>query len=265
MLARYYSQGYGRFLSPDPGYDYDQLDPMSWNLYSYVRGNPVSKIDPLGLELTDAEKEKLEKLYKAKAYKKLDKEIRKIIKDRIKQYNRDGNDEEVLSTVVDLRVNGYLQYIDWSKVSRSVKGFIMMAAGAPASKHVKDYGETREGAETGERWCNNIQTIVATPLVFMPGISYIGTGINLAAGYGKMHYAEIKAKLDPTDENKKNLELTRVQLGLAFAILIKGNAAAATISPANAQRFYKVANVLSTMIDTAFGIVEQQTQDEKKE
>ena len=31
ILARYYSQGYGRFLSPDPGYDYDQLDPMSWN------------------------------------------------------------------------------------------------------------------------------------------------------------------------------------------------------------------------------------------
>ena len=49
MLARYYSQGYGRFLSPDPGYDYDQLDPMSWNLYSYVRGNPVIGIDPLGL------------------------------------------------------------------------------------------------------------------------------------------------------------------------------------------------------------------------
>ena len=49
MLARYYSQGYGRFLSPDPGYDYDQLDPMSWNLYAYVRGNPVIGIDPLGL------------------------------------------------------------------------------------------------------------------------------------------------------------------------------------------------------------------------
>ncbi len=50
MLARYYSQGYGRFLSPDPGYDYDQLDPMSWNLYSYVRGNPIVKKDPTGKE-----------------------------------------------------------------------------------------------------------------------------------------------------------------------------------------------------------------------
>ena len=48
MLARYYSQGYGRFLSPDPGYDYDQLDPISWNLYSYVRGNPIKSLDPTG-------------------------------------------------------------------------------------------------------------------------------------------------------------------------------------------------------------------------
>ncbi|BBB33455.1 hypothetical protein TTHT_2013 [Thermotomaculum hydrothermale] len=48
MLARYYSSETGRFLSPDPGYDYDQLDPMSWNLYAYVRGNPVKKIDPTG-------------------------------------------------------------------------------------------------------------------------------------------------------------------------------------------------------------------------
>ena len=52
MLARYYSQGYGRFLSPDPGYDYDQLDPMSWNLYSYVRGNPIKSLDPTGEKLT---------------------------------------------------------------------------------------------------------------------------------------------------------------------------------------------------------------------
>ncbi len=50
MLARYYSQGYGRFLSPDPGYDYDQLDPMSWNLYAYVRGNPIKSLDPTGEE-----------------------------------------------------------------------------------------------------------------------------------------------------------------------------------------------------------------------
>ena len=53
MLARYYSQGYGRFLSPDPGYDYDQLDPMSWNLYSYVRGNPIRFIDLTGMDVDE--------------------------------------------------------------------------------------------------------------------------------------------------------------------------------------------------------------------
>jgi len=53
MLARYYSHGYGRFLSPDPGYDYDQLDPMSWNLYSYVRGNPIRFLDLTGMSLEE--------------------------------------------------------------------------------------------------------------------------------------------------------------------------------------------------------------------
>ena len=48
MLARYYSAGSGRFLQVDPGYDYDPMDPMSLNLYSYVRGNPVKSIDPDG-------------------------------------------------------------------------------------------------------------------------------------------------------------------------------------------------------------------------
>ncbi len=48
MLARYYSAGSGRFLQVDPGYDYDPMDPMSFNLYGYVRGNPVMKIDPTG-------------------------------------------------------------------------------------------------------------------------------------------------------------------------------------------------------------------------
>ncbi|NOZ12374.1 MAG: hypothetical protein GXO69_01855, partial [Acidobacteria bacterium] len=48
MLARYYTSGSGRFLQVDPGYDYDQTDPMSFNLYSYVRENPVRFLDPSG-------------------------------------------------------------------------------------------------------------------------------------------------------------------------------------------------------------------------
>ena len=47
--ARYYSGGQGRFTSPDlPLVDQDPANPQSWNLYSYVRDNPLSYIDPTG-------------------------------------------------------------------------------------------------------------------------------------------------------------------------------------------------------------------------
>jgi RHS repeat-associated protein len=49
--ARYYGGSLGRFMSPDPtGIFLGNLnDPQSLNLYSYVRNNPLSLIDPLGL------------------------------------------------------------------------------------------------------------------------------------------------------------------------------------------------------------------------
>ena len=46
--ARYYSSAMGRFMSPDqPGYQ-DKDDPQSMNLYSYVRNNPLTSVDPDG-------------------------------------------------------------------------------------------------------------------------------------------------------------------------------------------------------------------------
>lgn len=47
--ARYFSSAQGRFTSPDQPLN-DQLAsyPQSWNLYSYVRNNPLSNIDPTG-------------------------------------------------------------------------------------------------------------------------------------------------------------------------------------------------------------------------
>ena len=39
----------GRFLSPDePFADQFESDPQSWNLYSYVRNNPLAMVDPEG-------------------------------------------------------------------------------------------------------------------------------------------------------------------------------------------------------------------------
>jgi len=47
--ARYYGSSMGRFLSPDdPLADQDPSDPQSWNLYGYVRNNPVRNTDPSG-------------------------------------------------------------------------------------------------------------------------------------------------------------------------------------------------------------------------
>src|SRR5579883_361992 len=50
--ARYNSSQFGRFMSPDPVFiSADRLtDPQSLNLYAYVRNNPLSLVDPTGLD-----------------------------------------------------------------------------------------------------------------------------------------------------------------------------------------------------------------------
>jgi RHS repeat-associated protein len=47
--ARYFSGAQGRFTSPDaPLVDQRPEDPQSWNLYSYVRNNPLRFVDRTG-------------------------------------------------------------------------------------------------------------------------------------------------------------------------------------------------------------------------
>ena len=48
--ARFHSGVMGRFTSPDDGSDQSPGDPQSWNLYSYVRNNPLTNTDPDGHE-----------------------------------------------------------------------------------------------------------------------------------------------------------------------------------------------------------------------
>src|SRR5208282_6082023 len=50
--ARYYASSMGRFMSPDDGIDQDFNDPQSWNLYSYVRNNPLGSVDADGRQVT---------------------------------------------------------------------------------------------------------------------------------------------------------------------------------------------------------------------
>jgi RHS repeat-associated protein len=47
--TRYFSGAQGRFTSPDePFNDQEPADPQSWNLYGYVRNNPLRYVDPSG-------------------------------------------------------------------------------------------------------------------------------------------------------------------------------------------------------------------------
>ena len=46
MHFRYYGSNLGRFMKPDDNSAQRADNPQSWNLYTYVRGNPVGLSDP---------------------------------------------------------------------------------------------------------------------------------------------------------------------------------------------------------------------------
>ena len=55
-MNRYFSNGLGRFTSPDPfGADASLKSPQSWNRYSYVDGDPINFTDTAGLEACHAD------------------------------------------------------------------------------------------------------------------------------------------------------------------------------------------------------------------
>lgn len=49
MQARFYVPWFGKFASPDPARDQYFEVTQSWNIYSYVRNNPVMDTDPTGM------------------------------------------------------------------------------------------------------------------------------------------------------------------------------------------------------------------------
>jgi RHS repeat-associated protein len=51
---RYYSNAYGRFMTPDPSWrSVDLKNPQTWNRYAYVIGDPANSNDPSGLDSFD--------------------------------------------------------------------------------------------------------------------------------------------------------------------------------------------------------------------
>ena len=52
MKGRIYDPTLGRFLQPDPIVE-DDLNPQTWNRYTYVRNNPMTFTDPTGLATDD--------------------------------------------------------------------------------------------------------------------------------------------------------------------------------------------------------------------
>jgi len=50
MRIRYYSSALGRFMTPDPwAHSAVPTGPQSWNRYTYVTGEPITRSDPTGL------------------------------------------------------------------------------------------------------------------------------------------------------------------------------------------------------------------------
>jgi RHS repeat-associated protein len=51
-VNRFMSPGFGRFITPDPsrGSFANPSSPGSWNLYTYVTGDPINRRDPRGLD-----------------------------------------------------------------------------------------------------------------------------------------------------------------------------------------------------------------------
>ena len=50
MGARYYDPTHGNFNRPDPAFDFNLVNPASYNLYLYGRGNPINYVDPSGTQ-----------------------------------------------------------------------------------------------------------------------------------------------------------------------------------------------------------------------
>ncbi len=92
--ARYYSNGLGRFISTDPIHFQASMlrDPQRFNLYAYVRNNPLRFVDPKGeaIELTGDEEKRKKTL--AAAQSAVGKEAGKYLyENKVETTDKNGN------------------------------------------------------------------------------------------------------------------------------------------------------------------------------
>ncbi|MDQ7008372.1 MAG: RHS repeat-associated core domain-containing protein, partial [Acidobacteriota bacterium] len=91
MLMRSCSYGAGRFLSPDPSMESVLFRiPATWNRYSYVRSNPIARVDPDGMKdrRDDQDKAILE-----------DPEVKAAVREAWVESNPDGNSGDDMQEV----------------------------------------------------------------------------------------------------------------------------------------------------------------------
>jgi RHS repeat-associated protein len=130
--ARYFSGALGRFASPDtPLLDQDPSNPQSWNLYNYVRNNPLSLIDPDGHTCVTATGEPVAPDYPD-----------------VKVDNNDGYGCQTVVTV-------YGGYIDPISVILSLSRLVLLPAQTNSQQ------ETRPSEERYKRpeWLNNVTAV----------------------------------------------------------------------------------------------------------
>ena len=95
--ARYYSGAEGRFTSPDPlGITKQKLrDPQQWNMYSYVRNNPLRFIDPTGKYLCNGTQSQCDAFEKSRQALLNDKNASKSQLRAAESYGAAGKDNGV--------------------------------------------------------------------------------------------------------------------------------------------------------------------------
>jgi RHS repeat-associated protein len=144
--ARYYAHTRYRWISPDPVVPVDvaAFNPQGWNLYSYVRNNPFSNMDPAGLYVFENGSPEQQRAFNNAL--NMAREIGSI-KDVVTSYGQPGEENGVLinffDTGGDTRTESWLtQQISAASrvfIDTTLQGNNLIIAIAHEGSHVSEY------------------------------------------------------------------------------------------------------------------------------